>query len=387
MNKVTQDNIDALTERRGGVKLTIYMPTHKISTPATIQEDQTRYKNLVRKGHDEWRAHTDEDAVASVIDALESKYDDEAFWRATSRGLAVFADEQGVEFYHLPIECEERVCVGESFDVTPLHLVQSYDQSYYVLALAMHNSKLFKGDAYGLEPVEMDFPASPEAALGIDEMFINSNTQRGYEGPAGSNYQISPHGSGDSSEAGREERLQYLRIIDGMVTDSRKIDTSLPLVVAATDSEAGDYKAHSKSTSLVDIYIPGNYTKAELHELHDLSWKVIHEEVVDKKIARIIERFNEQKGIQKASSDPDDIREAVKAGRVDTLLLRMVDETNDSVSDAVGAHLPLIRFDEAYEQENLQSLAESVIQHGGTVTGVDPEVFTVPSKVGALYRY
>lgn len=387
MNKITQSIIDRLTERSGETRLTIYMPTHRISTPATMQEDQTRYKNLVRKGFDEWREHTDNSEIQQTFELLESKYADESFWDETTRGLAIFADKNGAEFYHLPVECEEHVCVGSSYDLTPIHIAKNYDQQFYVLALAMHNSKLFKGDAYGLESVEIDFPKSPEDALNIDEMFNNSNTQRGYEGAANSNYSISMHGVGDSSEAGREERLQYFRIIDAMLSDPKYVDTSVPILVAATDSEAGDYKAHSRNSHVMESFIPGNYTRSELHALHEHAWPIVHEEFIDKKVDSLVEKFNEQKGINKASSDVDDIREAVEAGRVDSLLVCMLPTTNDTVSDASGVRAPLIRFSAAENISRMQDLIERVVAQGGKVIGVDPEKFTIPSHVGALYRY
>lgn len=387
MNKVTKSSIEMLAQRDNGQCLTIYMPTHKISTPPTIQEDKIRYKNLIRDGAEKWREVADNDSIKASLAYLESLQDDEQFWQATVRGLAIFADKAGVEVYHLPIECEERVCVDDSFDLTPMYIVENLDTEFYVLALAMHNSKLYKGDAYGLEKVEIDFPSSPEDALNIDEMYANSNTQRGFEGAANSNYALSMHGAGDSSEAGREERLQYFRIIDAMVTDPKRVDTSLPMIIAATDSEAGDYKVHSKSHQVLEAFLPGNHTETELHELHDQAWRIIHEEVIDKKIHTTIERFDELKGVHRASSDLDEIREAVKNGKVDTLLLRMMPTTNDSVSETKVTNAPLIRFDEQYEKNRLQDIIEDTVAHGGKIVGVEPETFDIPALAGAVYRY
>ena len=387
MNKVTQQVIDELTRQDDGIKLTIYMPTQRISTPPTIQEDKIRYKNLIRKGHDQWCEKGDEQQAADIFAKLEAKLTDESFWEGTTEGLAVFVDENSLQWYHLPMECEERVCVTEKFEVTPLHIVMNYDQPYYVLALALHGARLYKGDAYELSPLSIDFPTSPEDALNIDEMFNNSNTQRGYEGPASSGYAISTHGSGDSNRAGEAERLQYFRIIDDIILKAKEVDVHSPILIAAAEDEISDYKNVSKLPNLVKGSVHGNHLATELHQLHALTWKVIHDEIVMDRQNRLIERFNEQKGIHKASSDLADIKEATGLGKVDTLFICAVDQTNDSVRESADMQAPLIRFDEKYDTNDIPSIVKAVMAQGGKIVGLEAGKFNVPSMVGAVYRF
>lgn len=384
MNKITRTSIESLTKHQNGITASIYLPTHRHPSPPHIQEDQTRFKNLIHEARDKWQEQSSD---ITKFQELESKLDDLEFWHQATEGMAIFISHDRLEIYHLPIECEEHVCVGDSFDLTSLYALSSYDQPYYLLALAMHNSKLMRGDMYGLEPVAIDFPTSMEDALNIDEMFANSNTIRGVEGGAIGNGAGAPHGQGDSSEAGREERMQYFRIIDRMIADASAVDPSLPLLIAGTDSEAGDYRQLSKLPHVVDAYIQGNHGNTSIQDLHALAWPIIQQEVVDKKLTDAVEQCNELNGIDKASDNLTDITEAAKMGRVDTLLLTMIRKTNDSVSDAVKTAVPILTFSKGSEDSAIASLARIVFMQGGKILGSHYRMLPKRVRVAAIYRY
>jgi release factor family 3 len=387
MNKINQSVIETLAAEQKGAVLSIYLPTHHISTPATVKEDQTRLKNLIRQGFGEWQEKVGEEEIKGIREQLDSMVDDESFWTDMTQGIALFVNIDTISIYHLPIECQEYIYVGNEFDITPLRICVEVGQPHYVFALAKHDPKLFYGDSYGLEPVAIDFPSSPEDALNIDEMFSDSNTVRGVSTQGGGNDKLSSHGQGDSNHAGQEERLKYFRILDNMIMKAKSIDATLPIVIAATDSEASDFKNLSNLPNLIQEFVAGNHTTTPLRELHQLTWKIIKNEVIDKKRHLLLEQFNELKGVQKASSDPDEIMAATRTGRVDTLLVGIVPTTNDSISDTNDTNAPLIRLDDTYKNLSIRQLINSVVAQGGTIIGIDPDELATPSLVGAIYRY
>jgi hypothetical protein len=387
MQKVTQSSIEILARPQSGNVISIYLPTHRHPTPPHIQEDQTRYKNLIRKAKDKWMSDSNNRDLTYVFETLESKLENLDFWQDTTEGMAIFAGPELLEIYHLPMECEERVCVESSYDITPMLIVAASNQPYYLLDLAMHNTKLFQGDAYGLEPVNLEFPTSPEDALNIDEMFSGSNTVRSQNGPSGASNAIAPHGQGDSNGAGREERLQYFRIIDNTIANSNLIDLSLPVVIAGTDSEAGDYRHMSKLPGLIQTYIQGNHTNSTLQDLAALAWPIIQEEVISKRVNEAVNQFNEKAGIQKSSSDYKDMTEAANMGRIKTLLVGITRKTTDTVSDAVNTAVPILTFAKQNEYERVAELVKKVIAQGGTVLGVGNELLPAKVHVAAIYRY
>lgn len=387
MNKLTNTSIDALAEIKEMAVLSMYMPTHKISTPATTKEDQARYRNMIKDGLDQWESVVGVDVAKSARDELESYIEDPVFWSSTCKSIALFVSAGDMQIYCLPIECDEYIHVGETFDLAPLRVVQSQMKEFYVLALAKHNPRLYFGDAYSLEPLEIELPTSPEDALNIDEMFSGSNTIRGVSAPGGGNDMLSSHGQGDSNHAGQEEHLKYLRIIDNKILKSANFNADLPLIIAATENEAGDFKRISNNSKLVDQVIAGNHTITPLQDLHELAWSVITESVLEPSLTDLLERFNEGKGRQKASSDLGEIKEALTAGKVDTLLLGIIEHTNDSVSDISRSFAPHIRLHNGYQTHQMAEFARSVVEQGGRIIGIAAEKLATPTKIAALYRY
>lgn len=387
MNKITDAVIDTLAKYEGDAVLTMYVPTNKSSNSPNMQEDQTRFKNLMREGYYKLQAAThDESLVINIRDQLTALLDSTEFWQNTTESLAVFAARDSVEIYHIPIEVEEHVYVGSTYDLAPLLILKELNQPFYLFALAQHNSKLFMGDMYDLRPVDISFPSSPEDALNIDEMFSGSNTIRNHGAPTSGSGPASAHGQGDSNHAGQEERLKYFRILDDIIIKSSEIDHTLPILVAGTDSEASDFKALTTNQRILANHLMGNHTKDTLDELHALAWNMIENDVVMKKLHDTNDRCQELVGSNKSSTALADIKESARAGRIDSLLIPMLDETADSISDRRRDAL-LVRFIDAYERDGLRDLIRTVIKNGGKIIGLERSLMPSPVSVAAIYRY
>lgn len=382
MNKITDEVLDRLATYSGNSALTIYMPTHPTPTPPNVTENQIRFKNMVNKGLEQWTKDVRHGRTNDIKEQLLSYIDDTDFWHHVSKGLAIFISSESQEIYHLPVEISEQLYVGESFDVLPLLHLKSMNQPYYLFALAMHEPKLFKGDIYGLQQVSIDFPASPEEALNIDEMFINSNTVRAGSG----SMQGSPHGQGDSQKAGQEERLMYFRIIDNLIMKSKAIDMSFPFLIAATDSEAADYRSLSKLPFILDKHLSGNRTKDDIGLLHELSYELVTEELLMKHMDALAERYETAAGASKISDNLSDIEIAAHEGRVDTLLLSTTQSTTDSISNSDNSSIVRM-LGNIKEKGKLLPLIAEVIKNGGTIDIYHRQLLPARVTVAALYRY
>lgn len=386
MNKIDQSIIDELCKDQTTQVLSIYTPTHQISTPPTIKEDQVRLKNLINDGIRQLLDAEPTLDEVSIRQRLDMALDEAGLWGDTVKSVAVFVGADDVHILHLPIECTEYVAVGAKYDITPLQLALDMNQPFYVFALAKHHPKLFKGDLYGLQPVAIDFPGSAEDALHIDEMFANSNTIRGFGAGGGGNDMLSTHGQGDSNHAGQEERLMYFRILDNLILKAKGVDASAPFILAATQSEATDFKSLSKIPRLLETYISGNHSNTPLHKLHAKAWDTISKGILGQKASAVIGRFNEMKGLQKASSDPDEILQAAKAGRVETLLVGLFETTRDSIEDGTHTKEWVIRLNQHY-RSRIAELVSAIKAQGGKIIGVDSSILATPTHVAAVYRY
>lgn len=383
MNKVNRDAIKQLIEGEDNATISLYMPTHRFPTSEHIVEDKIRFKNLIREAKEmlvSWGA--EEDIASKMLADLEAEYyNDDTFWQKTTEGLAVFCSPASTKYFNLPIECDEHVNVGDKFDITPLLAIASGDQPYYLLALATHNPVLYKGDMYGIERVDIELAESPEVALNIDESHANSQTDRASSG-AGSK----AHGQGDSRQAGQEERLKYFRIIDEEIRASKLVKSDLPFLLVGTDDEVSGYRESTKLSHVLESSLGGNYTDMVAHEIHSKSWPLIQEELCSKARADEIDKMNSLVGTGKASAGAEDIVSAAKDGRVDALLVGMLVETMDTVSDSDEPVIKLVLPD-SYIDEGVDVSGRATFDQGGRVVAVSKDSLPDGASEAAIYRY
>lgn len=382
MNKMTNQVLEALADFEGAKAVTIYMPTIDNVTPASLQENQTRFKNLIRRSIDQLDNSTDRIVIERLNEFLREKSNDTQFWQELTKSLAVFATDEAITHYHLPLEISEQTYVGTTFDTLPLYLIDGLNDRFYLFALAQHNPRLFAGDIYGLEPVAIELPQSPEEALNIDEMFSGSNTVRAGSGSMRGN----PHGQGDSQHAGQEERLMYFRILDEQISKAKHIDHDLPVLLAATESEASDFRSVSKALPLLDAYISGNRTRDDLHRLHKLALQTV-QDVATKNMEAVQELYEEKKGAAKATSNLREIMEAARMGRVDKLFLGLFEKSKDSVANMYDRSTSRPLYDQTDEKKSILSLVKTVIQNGGKVEALNRYMMPEKAKVAAVLRY
>ncbi len=387
MNKVSREAIKQLIEAEDNTTLSLYLPTHRFPTSEHIAEDKIRFKNLLKAGKEKLKSQgVDDGTISQVVGNLQdSIYNNAIFWPRTTEGVAIFCCPAGVQYLHLPIECDEHVSAGDTYDIAPLLAIAASDRPYYLLALATRNPVLYRGDMYGLERVAIDLPKSPEEALHIDELYSHSNTMRaGAYGPG--NPGAKSHGQGDSKQAGQEERLKFFRLIDEKLLTSKLIDKTMPILLAGTDDETSGYRESSHSKRLLESGLSGNYTDTPAHEIHDRAWPLVRSELCEPEQAQDIEKLQSLLGTGRASLENQMILAAANGGRVDTLLIGFLTKTKDSIGDG-DKTVTKLAFSSEYKNDKLSMSARSVFDHGGKVVGVLKDGMPSGAGVAAIYRY
>ena len=383
MNKVNQNAIKRLLETEDAATLSIYLPTHRFPTPEHMSEDKIRFKNLLRMGKEALVSRgVDDGIVTQMVHTLETEvYENDSFWQESTEGMAVFCSPAGMHYFHLPMECSEWVHVGDRYDITPLLAIASYDQPYYILALATRNPVLYKGDMYGVEQVAIELPESPEVALNIDESHSNSKTDR-----AGGYVGSKAHGQGDSKQAGQEERLKFFRLVDDKILSDAAVNDSLPFLLAGANDEISGYRDVSRLRHLLEDSLNGNYTEVSVRDIHAKSWPLIDDELCNKARAEEIEKVNSLVGTGKASAGAENIAAAAADGKVDTLLVGVLVATRDTVSDGEES-VTKLSLPEDYDANDMTVCGRAVFDQGGQVLAIPREALPDNATVAALYRY
>lgn len=386
MNKVNREAIKQLLETEDSATISMYMPAHQFPTSEHITEDKIRFKNLIKSAKETLKDKgIDEGLGAQMIHQLEAVLDDDAFWQHVTSGMAFFCSPAGLRYFHLPIECDEHVSVGERYDVAPLLVIASQDTTFYMLALATKHPVLFKGDMYSVSKESIELPESIEKALNIDELHSNSQTMRAGGYGAG-NPGAKSHGQGDSRQAGQEERLKYFRLIDDKLQSSKDIDPKIPVLLAGAEEEVSAYKHISKIKKLLKTSLNGNLTDEACHAIHALAWPAIQKELCGPDVARELEKVHSLVGTGLASTENQDILKAATEGRTETLLVGMLMETKDSVRDSNEA-ITKLTFSEHYAVDKVAKVARAVFDQGGRVIGILRGEMPNGAHEAAIYRY
>jgi hypothetical protein len=387
MKYVTPEELKELVSTAAQTSVTIYMPTHRASSPPHIQEDQTRYKNLIRQAEDLMKqndaSHDDQQAI---MERLQGMIEDQEFWTHQTDGLAVLADSQSVRCYNMGTNINEYVAVDERFHLSPLMVQAEENQPYLVLALAVHGPKLFEGDSSSFKESEIELPVSPEAALNIDEMHVNQIQARGVrvrQPNTGSAPGIFHGHGGSPRDIESDERLRFFKMIDEVICKHYD-DSSRPLVIISTDDQIVEYKTAASYSNIVDTKIEGNRTQEKPDELHRLTWEAITENVVQAKRGKLLEQYEELIAQNRSLSDTTEIQAVATEGRVDTLMLGMLITTTDTVKDQMES-VSTVTFPEEFEA--IDACALDVFAQGGKIIGFPREHMPEQAAMAAILRY
>ncbi|MBW3569155.1 hypothetical protein KY385_03450 [Candidatus Parcubacteria bacterium] len=345
--------------------VTIYLPTHKASTPPNMSEDQTRFKNLYKKAleildnrdkHNEFN----KEFARKCEELLENR----AVWEDSSESKLLCARPDTFEYFNLPIDSDEHASVSNHFFLAPVLGLLDEFVVYYVLQISLNKPRLLKGDAYGLEESGIELPESLEIALNIDEMHQKSVQHHSVSGPKGAEF----HGHGGGKDTGDPERQRYFRIIDEVVC--KKADKKLPLILAGVDSEISEYRSLSRYPKILEKSVEGHYPASETAKLHELSKAVILQEVSDKPHKQVLARLSELRGSPgRVSERTADIKDAAEKGRVGTLLVGMSKKTRDTVRDNLEQVRKII-FPGDIESQSLDYISSLVVSNGGKIINI-----------------
>lgn len=368
--------------------ISLFMPTHRTSSPPHMQEDHTRYKNLIREIESQMKEQDIDHAFQKEATAFfEGLLDDQEFWRHQHEGLAMFFSKDVQEFFNLSVTVDEFCAVSDQFYVLPLLTQAEENQEYTVLALSVHEPKIYHGSMYSLEESTIELPTDPETAFQIDEMHINKIQPRGVR-VRQPNTGTAPgifHGHGGAPrEVEDDQRKRFFKLLDSIIAS--KTDTSLPLVIIGVESYVVEYKQVSSHQKIVEQHIDGNAKNTDIAALHQSTWDVVYEHVVMKRHDESLNTFGELIASNRSTTDPKQVEEAAEQGRVDTLFTATLAHTTDTVADSLKA-APKIIFPDGNDAFKLNKNALNVFEQGGRVLAMTADTMPDQAATAATLRY
>lgn len=381
---LTQQAIEMLLHDSKKPAVTLYIPMHKDVSPPHMSENQIRFKNLLHQAMKQLEARSDGGQLAKQLQAyLDQAFDQQAFWEKQTESLLVCARPGKVQLFNLPIDTEEYVAVDDCFHLAPVLALLGDNQAFYVLSIAQHNPRLFKGDMYGIHTTSLKLPYSVESGLNIDE--ANQKSEQSQSASGSSMSASGFNGRGGARDPREEDRLRFFRLVDQLVCNAA--DRSLPLVLAGIDAETAEYRHLSKYPNITHGTITGSFSDAQSQTLFEPAQAIIRQECIRPRHESILEAYQRLQGThpERIAQDHLMIAEAAKQGRIDTLITTLSRHTADTVRDNVQAVMRITFPEQMGAMVN--KVAGAVVQTSGRIISIDPARIPGNTSMVALLRY
>ena len=244
--------------------------------------------------------------------------------------------------------------VGECFQLRPLLALASKQLEFYILALKLNNTRLFKCTDHLCEAVR--FPKH-----------AGTGAQGFVPGASQSSIRAEPVHDRDHPE---NHLGHFYREIDRDVNALLK-DGYPTLVVVGVEHEVALFHRLTTYPSCVQPGIRGLPGDLGENDMYQQSLKLVRSATTGS-ARRALERFDKEIGTGHASADIQDIVRAASAGRVEHLFL----PENGAIPSAVedGADL-------------LNTAAVQTLRHGGDVQTLPETSMPSGSPICAIFRY
>ena len=340
--------------------ITIILSTH--STFPDNQKDAVQLKNLVKEAENRLLADFPKREVQALIDKLKTLAA-AIDHRQHLESLILFVNQDIAEYVRLPIQVEDRVVIDHTFATRDLIRGMHHQANYYVLALSRDEARLIEAaDDKVIQELGFPFPLK------------NEYTQIAHINP---------------SDATRQRSLieEFFNQVDKAVNEARKGNPLPVLIVSEQENYSTYLKVADQPQTIFEIFLRRSKQAGQDYAIVSDAWKLVREYTVNKNNARKAEL---QKAVSqhKFVSDTNEIYQAIKAGRIQTLFIeqglfqpaKIQNERIIYVSDDQREEPDVI--DDIYDE-----LIELNMDFGGDVVFLPKGELTKFNGFGAITRY
>jgi hypothetical protein len=187
-------------------------------------------------------------------------------------GVVTFLNTHFSQSIAVPLEIEEMVIGGPKFITRYLLPFINVPSIIYVLMLSLGETKLFAVSRNSQEEVRPEgMPAN------LDELAQYEDPEKSVQRHGTASSAVF-HGHGAAKDSGEELAREYVRQIATSV-DKHLGERAEPLLLAATDEIAAEFRRFSSHPNLVASSISGNIGRLSPAQVRDLAWPVIDAEL------------------------------------------------------------------------------------------------------------
>lgn len=372
-----------LDEMQPAPLVTIYMPTHSAPTPPNLSEDRRRFKNIRSKVLEILRASPEIDIKSkrAIEQQLNDLEEDLIFWENRTFSVAMFISQSTITTVDLPIDSDEYVAVDSQFHITPLLGLVHECVDFNVLVVSKKHPMLFTGNMYGLKVSDVQLP---EVASKTDRRKTDETSRAVHVPPKGRGRQ---EYFGDNFPlVNQDDVLHFFRAIDRVV--KKHIPKTCLLVLAGPEQDVSIYRSISSIPNISKGHIESANSATTPHDLSPFAQALVHAEAVQPKREEDVARYNRlANGTERASGELAAIQDAADKGRVETLIIKLIRTTTDTIRDNKQP-TPKIHFPVDEQMAVIENVALRTWRNQGMVRLIEDTLTTPPNTaLAAIFRY
>ncbi len=343
------------------VCITIILNTHR--TRPDNEKDALVLKNLIKETENRLYAETEKKFARKLMERLEdlaSTIDH----NQNLESLALFLNQDISRFIRMPVPVENRVVIDQSFATRDLIRAIHLNTRYYVLVLSRQKVRLLEA-------------SNDKLVREVSENFPIENEQ----------YYVTSKEEESISNRRNRLRAEFFNIVDKEMNKVRKANP-LPVLICTEESNYPEYlQVADQKETILDTFLNMNRLDETGQAIVSEAWKIMKErtkKMNDARKAELMQAVSQNKFL----SDLNDIYQAIKEGRVQTLFIEQghfqpVIIQNDRIVLVDGeAENGKEIIDDIYDE-----LIEENMNYGGDVVFLPAGELEKFNGFGAVMRY
>lgn len=393
MDIFTRDDLKELIEKQSGPCLSLYMPTYRGWKDA--QQNPIRYKNLLSKAEDLWKAVSSEEKVPKdIFEPARNLVEDFSFWQHQSDGFGMFLSKDVNRSYRLPVEFDEVTVVTDRFHLKPMLPYLSRDRRFFILAVSQNQIRFFQCTRQKIQEIVPEaMPKNMAEALKFDEFEkqlqwttkTGAVQNQGAGGPATGDRAAIFHGYGVGTDDEKNAIFRYLQQVDTGLKEFLR-DEDAPLVLAGVEVILALFRQASRYPNIIEEEVRGNPDELTPEDLHKKAWETVEPHFREEQETAARE-YADAAHTELASQDLRAIIPASLFGRIG-LLFVTAHEQQWGKYDQKADRLDLHDKEEAGDHDMLDFAAVHTLLNGGRVFAVAPEEMPAEgAHAAAVFRY
>ena len=372
--KLLGEELLTMQKEKGKICVSIIVPTHRLSPERRV--DKLEVERALDNARQFLQFRYTEPQIKPLLQALDELYKEIDFTH-NSDGLGLYVSPNIKFSVQFPFPVEEKVMVGDNFELRDLLYKVNYANPYFVLLLTEKRVRLFEGIWGEINEIkDKNFPKEYK-----EEYIYNPPSQS-------TSYAGYSHVKGfekDKSELEAIRFKDFFRHTDKLLNDYLVNNT--PLILLGVEKELAWFENISVHKKNIIGKITGSYNYSNPTQLADMAWPVMRSHLDNERV-QLIKEFTEKIGEHLGISGIQEVWQAAKEGKAFKLLVEKDFRSPGFVDkDAYRLYLRPPQTPHKVLADAVDDIIEMVLEKNGQVFFTDNGMLKDYQRVALITRY